>query len=309
MRRLLSFLIGLGLIGLAVFWFVTRPLSLGPDAVAGLTPDVAHGEQVFWAGGCASCHAAIDAKDGAKLLLGGGQRIVSDFGTFLVPNISPDPDQGIGKWSALDLANAMTRGVSPEGQHYYPAFPYPSYIRADLQDVVDLHAYLQTLPPVTTPSLPHEVGFPFNVRRILGGWKFLYLNKDWVVGGELTETETRGRYLAEALGHCGECHTPRNVLGGPDRGRWLAGGPVPGGKGRFPNITPASLEWSEDEIAEYLKSGFTPEFDSAGGHMALVVENFAKLTPEDRAAVAAYLKRVPAVAGAATESETETETD
>jgi mono/diheme cytochrome c family protein len=307
MRRFVSFLVMLGVFGLGVFWFVTRPSTLDAEALAGLTPDPVHGEQVFWAGGCASCHASIDAKDDAKLLLGGGQRIISDFGTFLVPNISPDPDQGIGGWSALDLANAMTRGVSPRGQHYYPAFPYPSYIRADLQDVVDLHAYLQTLPKVATPSAPHEVGFPFNVRRILGGWKFLYLNRDWVVAGDLTPEETRGRYLAEALGHCGECHTPRNALGGPDRARWLAGGPVPGGKGKFPNITPAKLEWSEDEIAEYLKSGFTPEFDSAGGHMALVVENFARLTPEDRAAVAAYLKRVPAVAD--NEPATETTTD
>jgi mono/diheme cytochrome c family protein len=295
MRRLLSLIVSLGLIGLGIFWFVTRPSTLPADALAGLTPDVAHGEQVFWAGGCASCHAAVDATGDAKLLLGGGQKLPSDFGTFVVPNISPDPVNGIGNWTALDLANAMTRGVSPAGQHYYPAFPYPSYIKADLQDIVDLHAYLQTLPPAATPSQPHEVGFPFNIRRILGGWKFLYLSKNWIVSGDMSETETRGRYLAEALGHCGECHTPRNALGGPDRSRWLAGGPVPGSdKARFPNITPAKLTWSEDEIASYLGTGFTPEFDSAGGHMALVVENLAKLPESDRAAIAAYLKKVPA---------------
>ena len=293
MRRLLTGLVVLGLIGFAVYWFVTRPDPLPEDALAGLTPDAVHGEQVFWAGGCAACHAAVDATGDGKFLLGGGQKFPSPFGTFVAPNISSDPEQGIGGWSALDLANAMTRGVSPEGQHYFPAFPYPSYIRADLQDVVDLHAFLQTVPAVATPSLPHEVGFPFNIRRNLGGWKFLFLNKDWVVTGDLTAEEERGRYLAEALGHCGECHTPRNALGGSDRSRWLAGGPIPGSAtGRFPNITPAKLSWSADEIVAYLETGFTPDFDSAGGHMALVVENTAKLPAEDRQALAAYLKKV-----------------
>ncbi len=295
MRRLLTALVVLGLIGFAVYWFLTSPDPLPEDALAGLTADPAHGEQVFWAGGCAACHAAADATGDGKLLLAGGQKFPSPFGTFVAPNISSDAENGIGGWSALDLANAMTRGVSPDGQHYFPAFPYPSYIRADLQDVVDLHAFLQTVPASATPSLPHEVGFPFNIRRNLGGWKFLFLNKDWVVTGDLTAEEERGRYLAEALGHCGECHTPRNALGGPDRSRWLAGGPVPGSTtGTFPNITPAKLTWSVDEIVAYLETGFTPEFDSAGGHMALVVENTAKLPVGDRQALAAYLKKVPA---------------
>jgi mono/diheme cytochrome c family protein len=294
MRRILWVMAALAVAGLGVFWVITRADTLPQDALAGLTPDPVHGEQVFWAGGCASCHADLTATGDTKLLLGGGQKFPSPFGTFLAPNISPDPENGIGGWSALDLANAMTRGVSPEGSHYFPAFPYPSYIRADLQDVVDLHAFLQTVPAVATPSLPHEVGFPFNIRRSLGGWKFLFLNDDWVVSGELTAEEERGRYLAEALGHCGECHTPRNALGGPDRGRWLAGGPVPGSAtGRFPNITPAKLTWSADDIAAYLETGFTPDFNSVGGHMALVVENTAQLPASDRQALAAYLKKVP----------------
>ena len=223
-----------------------------------------------------------------------GQEFPSPFGIFVAPNISPDPEQGIGKWSALDLANAMTRGVSPKGQHYYPVFPYASFAHAELQDVADLYAYLMTLPPVATPSQPHKVGFPFNIRRGLGLWKWLYLNKGWVVTGDLTAQETRGRYLVEGLSHCGECHTPRDMLGGMKRGQWLAGGPIPAAKGKFPNITPGKLTWSNADIVEYLTSGFTPDFDSAGGHMALVVENMAHLPPEDRAAIAAYLKIVPA---------------
>jgi mono/diheme cytochrome c family protein len=296
MRRPLTLLLVLALVGATTFLFVTRAQRLPPDALAGLTADPAKGERVFWAAGCASCHMAPGATGEARLVLSGGQRFASPFGTFVAPNISPDPDRGIGGWSVLDLANAMQRGVSPEGKHYFPVFPYASYIKANAQDVADLHAYLMTLPPSTEPSLPHEVGFPFSIRRLVGGWKFLYLNDDWAVPGELPGPAADGRYLAEALGHCGECHTPRDGLGGLETGRWFAGGPIPGeAQGRFPNITPAVLTWSEGEIADYLDTGFTPDYDSAGGHMALVVENMARLTPEDRAAIAAYLKAVPPV--------------
>jgi len=294
-RRILWAIAALAAIGLAGYWFVTRPAGLAAGAMDGLAPaDPARGELVFWAAGCASCHAAEGAKDAALLELGGGRRFPSPFGTFVAPNISPDPDHGIGGWTALDLARAMTLGVSPDGRHYFPAFPYTSYARAGLQDIADLHAFLMTLPPVATPSQPHEVPFPFGIRRNLGVWKALYLDPSWVLDGDLTAEEMRGRYLVEALGHCGECHTPRDALGGPDRARWLAGGPVPGGEGRFPNITPAKLTWSEDEIVEYLTTGFTPDFDSAGGHMALVVGNLARLPAADRTAIARYLGRVPA---------------
>lgn len=282
------------LIGAAVFWWLTMPQPLPASATAGLTGDAARGERIFWAGGCAACHADAKAEGAAKLVLGGGQEFPSPFGTFVAPNISPDPKNGIGGWTVADLANAMLRGVSPDGRHYYPVFPYASFANAELQDVADLHAFLQTLPPVATPSQPHKVGFPFNIRRGLGLWKRLYLGRGWVVTGDLTAEQMRGRYLVEGLGHCGECHTPRGPFGGLERDHWLAGAPIPGAKGRFPNITPAKLKWSQADIVEYLTSGFTPTFDSAGGHMALVVENTAHLPPEDRAAIAAYLKIVPA---------------
>ncbi|MDI3337338.1 cytochrome c [Defluviimonas aestuarii] len=293
MRRLLRLFYIVLILGVAVAWLVLRPNPLPDDALAGMTGDPARGELIFWAGGCASCHAGDKATEDAKLVLKGGQRFPSPFGTFVAPNISNDPEAGIGAWSDLDLANAMARGVSPKRRHYFPVFPYASYAKADLQDIVDLRAYLATLPADPTPSEAHEVGFPFNIRLSLGGWKFLFLKDGWVVDGDLTVEEQRGRYLAEALGHCGECHTPRNALGGMETGRWFAGGPVPAGRGNFPNITPAKLDWSNTDIVEYLTSGFTPEYDSAGGHMALVVQNMARLPANDRAAIAAYLKRVP----------------
>ncbi len=295
MRRLIVILGCLALAGLAVFWIVTAPETANADEIAGLEPDLERGEWVFNAGGCASCHAADEAEGDDKLVLVGGRPFATEFGTFYAPNISPHPEAGIGDWSAMDLVNAMRHGTSPEGAHYYPAFPYTSYAKAELSDIVSLHAYMQSLPASDTPSKPHDVGFPFNIRRTLGGWKFLFASDDWAVDGDLSDTEAHGRYLAEALGHCGECHTPRNALGGMTMSTWLGGGPNPNGRGNIPNITPGDLDWSEADIAEYLSSGFTPEFDTAGGHMTAVVENFAKLGGEDRAAVAAYLKVVPPV--------------
>jgi len=297
--RLIRWLIFLGILGFGAFWFFTRPAVLAADQLAGLTGDAARGEPVFWATGCASCHSADGAKGEAKLVLSGGRRFASQFGTFIAPNISSDPVHGIGGWSLPDLANAITRGVSPEGQHLFPALPYGAYNKLALQDVADLHAYLATLPSDATPSLPHEVGFPFNIRRLLGGWKLLFATTGWTIPDPLSPEEERGRYLVEAAAHCTECHTPRAALGGLDRSRWLAGVTGPDGKELAPNITPAVLTWSEDEIVEYLTSGFTPEYDSVGGHMAFVVENMARLPVSDRAAIAAYLKKVPPVAAAA----------
>lgn len=292
--RLLPSLAALAIVAAGVGWWLTAPKPMPDSAFSGLTGDTAHGEQVFTAAGCASCHMAPGAEGEAQRVLGGGQRFASPFGTFLAPNISPDPTHGIGGWTLAQFGNAVMRGVSPEGEHYYPAFPYSAFNKMTMQDLADLKAFMDTLPPDATPSLPHEVGFPFNIRRSLGGWKLLFLRDVWVIDGTLSETETRGRYIAEALAHCGECHTPRNLLGGLERGRWLAGAPNPSGQGTIPNITPAKLGWSEGEIVEYLTSGFTPEFDSVGGHMAHVVENMSRLPESDRQAVAAYLKKVPA---------------
>ena len=294
MPPIFRWLIAAALLGAAVFWVVTMPADVDAAALEGVEGDAGRGERLFWAAGCANCHAAPEAEGEEKLVLAGGQRFPSPFGTFLAPNISPS-EAGIGGWSLADLARAMQKGVGPGGEHLYPAFPYNSYAMAEVQDVADIHAYIGTLPESDAASQPHEVGFPFNIRRSLGGWKLLFGRDDWVVGGELGEEEARGRYLVEALGHCGECHTPRNALGGWDTGAWLAGAPSPDGEGRIPNITPGGLDWSAGDIAEYLKSGFTPEFDTAGGEMAVVVQSTARLTDEDRAAIAAYLKAVPAV--------------
>lgn len=295
MRRAVYGLAGMALLGLAGFWALTTPRLPSLAGYAGLTGDSAAGETVFWAAGCASCHAAAEARGEALLVLSGGQRFVTAFGTFLAPNISPDPGAGIGGWTLEEFAGAITAGVSPAGEHLYPALPYAAYARMAPQEVADLKAFIDGLPPSATPSQPHELGFPFNIRRALGLWKLMFLSQDWVITGDLTAEETRGRHLVEALAHCGECHTPRNALGGLQTAKWLAGAASPDGKGKTPNITPARLDWSGREIVEYLTSGFTPDFDSVGGAMAHVVDNMARLPESDRAAVAAYLARVPPV--------------
>ncbi|MEM7722382.1 MAG: c-type cytochrome [Pseudomonadota bacterium] len=293
MRKLLLSLIALGGIGLALFWGLTRPASVSDAEVAGLTGDPVAGEQIFWAAGCASCHAGAEAEGEARLILAGGQRFPSDFGTFHAPNISPHPDVGIGGWTLAEFTNALQNGVSPEGRHYYPAFPYTAYRLMERQDIADLYAFMQTLPAVNTPSLPHEVGFPFSIRRLVGGWNLLFLNDDYVLQGDLSPEVERGRYLSEALAHCAECHTPRNALGALDTAAWMSGAPDFNGPGRVPALTPDELDWSVRDIAAYLNDGFTPEFDAAGGHMVSVIRNMAMLPETDRLAIAEYLKALP----------------
>jgi mono/diheme cytochrome c family protein len=297
--RLTTGLALLIVLGAGGAWVLSAPAAPLPDsALAGLTPDASRGATIFAVAGCASCHSAPDAAYSLTPVLAGGEAFASDFGTFVAPNISPDPDQGIGGWTDAQIISAVQHGVDDEGSHLYPAFPYASYNKASLQDMVDLVAFWRTLPAADTPSQPHQVGFPFSIRRAVGMWKLLFNSTDFVVQGDLTPEQDRGRYLVEALGHCAECHTPRNVLGGLSRGQWLSGAPNPSGDGRIPNITPGGLTWSEGEIAEYLKSGFTPEFDTAGGAMAEVVKNTGQLADEDRAAIAAYLKIVPPIVSA-----------
>lgn len=296
MRRALLWLAGLALAGAAAFWLLTLPRGLTAAEIAALPAgDASRGETLFWAGGCASCHAARGATGDDALRLGGGQRLATAFGTFTVPNISPDPADGIGAWTPGDFANAMLRGLDPAGRHLYPAFPYPSYSRMTHGDIADLHAYLATLPPVSGRPPPSDLAFPYSIRRGVGLWKLAFLDPAPVVAIDATNpTLARGRYLAEGPGHCGECHTPRNAAGGTERSRWLAGAPAAEGEGRVPNITPGRLDWSEADIAYYLETGFTPDFDSVGGTMAEVQRNMAKLPATDRDAIAAYLKAVPA---------------
>jgi mono/diheme cytochrome c family protein len=289
----------LAAIGGILFWVLTAPQRLDPQTVADAREgDPVKGETVFWESGCAACHAAPGSKDADRLRLSGGVTLKSPFGDFHTPNISMDLDDGIGAWGFIDFANAVQRGVSPAGEHYYPAFPYTSYARMQLSDVADLWAFFKTLPEVRGRQPGHDLPFPFNIRRSLGGWKLLFFRQGPVLEiAGASEAVKRGQYLVEGPGHCGECHTPRNLLGGAKLGQWLAGGPNPEGKGNIPNITGGEGgidAWSEKEVASMLSDGFKPDFDSVGSSMAQVVLNWAHAPETDRAAAAAYLKAIPA---------------
>lgn len=294
-RRATKISLGLALLGFAAAYFATQPHPGSVQDLENLAGNAVDGQQIFVAAGCAACHLAPGDRRDAPPVLSGGMALVSPFGTFVAPNISPDPDHGIGRWSLAQFSHALRDGVSPDGQHLFPALPWNAYNKMTGQDLANLFAYLQSLPASSEPSKPHDLRFPFNLRRALGGWKLFFENRAWHLAETPTPELARGRYIVEALAHCAECHTPRNALGGLDHRRWMAGAAAPDGKGRVPNITPAALHWSAAEIFAYLTTGFTPDFDSVGGEMAHVVDNMSKLPEADVRAVVAYLKALPAV--------------
>lgn len=284
-------------VGLATFWWLTTPAAVSSDPLPAHTPNLANGLAAFNAGGCSSCHAVPGQPD--RLKLGGGLAIPSPFGTFYAPNISPDPADGIGRWTEAGFVAAVTKGVSPAGFHYFPAFPYTSYAHARVEDIRDLFAYLKTLPAVSDKVRDHDVPFPFNIRRNLGIWKQLFMDgRPFMPDAARSAQWNRGAYLVNSLGHCAECHSPRNFLGGIVAAQRFAGGPDPEGEGWIPNITQKGLgEWSENDIGYFLETGEMPDGDKAGGSMRRVIRNTSQLSPEDRAAIAQYLKSVPPVQG------------
>jgi mono/diheme cytochrome c family protein len=296
LRRLVVLALIAAVVGFGVFWVVTIPATVPASALAAHTPNLDNGKTMFLIGGCASCHATPGQDDKTKL--GGGVGLKSPFGTFYTPNISPDPNLGIGKWTEANFVTAMVKGTSPDGRHYFPAFPYTSYQRIGTGDLRDLFAYLKTLPAVQDKSKPHDVPFPFNIRRTLGGWKFLFLDGKPFEGNPARDVVwNRGAYLVNGPGHCAECHSPRNVLGGIIASQRFAGGPSPDGDGFVPNITQKGLSLSEEQVIKLLKTGETPDGDTVGGEMGKVVANTGKLSAEDRAAIAAYIKSLPPVEG------------
>ncbi len=298
LRKLLILMVTLVVIGAAAFWLITVPATVSANSLAPYAPNLENGKTMFYAGGCASCHARPDQDD--KTRLGGGRGLKSPFGTFYVPNISPDRKDGIGGWSEANFVTAMLKGTSPDGSHYYPAFPYTSYQHIRMEDLRDLFAYLQTLPPVPGKVRDHDLPIYFTIRRLLGGWKFLFLDgRPFEPDPSKPAQWNRGAYLVNGPGHCAECHSPRNFLGAIVANQRFGGGPDPeGGDGWVPNITQAGTgDYSVRDIERVLETGDLPDGDSVGGAMTAVVGNTSKLAAEDRAAIAAYVKSLPPVQG------------
>lgn len=289
MGRFILFLLAALGIALGAGLWLTRASPLAPGTMAAFRGDPGHGREVFLAAGCAGCHGAPGAVLDPEPVLAGGTRLATSFGTFLSPNITPDPVEGIGAYDLDGFAGVLLRGVTPEGRHVYPAMPYTAYVHMALQDIADLKAYLDTLPDAAARNQPNELAFPWSIRRLVGLWKRAYLDEAFVAAAP-SPTMERGRYLVEALGHCAQCHTPRDRWGGLDRSRWMAGAPAVSGHGAVPNITPAALDWSQSEIVYYLESGINPDHEEVGREMAEVIAGLGQLPAEDREAIAVYLK-------------------
>jgi mono/diheme cytochrome c family protein len=299
MRSIATALLLLAAVGLAVFYVLTVPSRLPLDALKPRTTDLANGETLFNIGGCASCHAT--PKQDNRLRLGGGLELKSPFGTFKVPNISSDAKVGIGAWTEEQFANAMLKGVGRNNEHLFPSLPYTSYQRMSLNDVRDLFAFLKTVPPDASPSRPHVLPFPFNVRRLLGGWKLLFLDGEAFTPAPARDSlYNRGAYLVEGPGHCAECHSSRNLLGAIKPSQRFAGGAGLEGDGWVPNITPHAdglAGWSVADFEFFLSTGLTPDGYSVSSGMTDVIRNTSKLTADDRRAVATYLVALPARPG------------
>ncbi|HET6469136.1 MAG TPA: cytochrome c, partial [Geminicoccaceae bacterium] len=251
-------------------------------------------ELMFNIGGCTNCHTARGAE-----LLAGGDPLRTPFGIFHPPNITPDPATGIGGWSDADFIRAMREGLSPEGEPYYPAFPFTSYTRMSDEDVIALKAWLATVPPVVRETPGHELRFPYSVRTSLWGWRTLFFSPQrFEPDPQRSAAWNRGAYLVQGPGHCGECHTPRGAMGAMDPDRAYAGADLGGPDGQVPNITSDPEHgigaWSDAELRTALTLGMLPDGDFIGGEMAKVVTNgTSKLPPEDLDAIITYLRSLP----------------
>jgi mono/diheme cytochrome c family protein len=254
-----------------------------------------HGEYVFRISGCSHCHTAENGEQ-----LAGGRALVTPFGTFYTPNISAHKTAGIGTWSVDDLQRALRHGVSPDGNDYYPAFPFTSYTRMHNDDLRALHAYILSLPGSEQANRAHELAWFLQWRFAARVWKWLFFDSgDFQPRTDQSEQWNRGAYIAEAMGHCGECHTPRNPFGALRPDMAYAGNAQGPEDELVPNITPHATtgigDWSRDDLLEFLKFGERPDGEYTAGSMDSVIEGLRHLTAEDRDALTDYLRALPPI--------------
>jgi mono/diheme cytochrome c family protein len=257
---------------------------------------VTRGEYLVHAGGCFSCHTVAGGEK-----LAGGRALATPFGTFYSPNITPDPETGIGRWTDALFLQALREGVRPDGANYFPVFPYPSFTGITDRDALAIKAYLFSLPPVHRENRPHDVPLPFSWRFLQAGWKLLFFTPGpFPPAPERSIVYNRGAYLVTALAHCGECHTPRNFLGATQSGQRLAGAPDGPDGQLVPNITPdrdtGIGKWEKDDVVELLRTGTTPELSKVKGAMRETVDDGLKyLSDSDLEAIADYLFAQPPI--------------
>jgi len=252
---------------------------------------VKSGEYIFNMGGCASCHTAKDDQP-----LAGGLPMETPFGVFYTPNITPDKSTGIGDWTNADFIRAMTKGEAPDGNHYYPAFPYTSYSKMSRQDLLALKQFLDKQTPIAAKNKSHELSFPFNIRPLMTVWKLVNFDSTpFQTNRKKSPAWNRGAYIVNGPGHCVECHSPRNVIGGIKTDELLTGNPKGPEGEAVPGLTMANdnrvSQWSDEDLLFSIQIGMTPDGDFLGGSMGHVIENStAKLSEEDLKAIVEYLR-------------------
>ena len=278
-------------------WTLFAGLVVAMSAAHATDPAaVARGKYLFEASDCSGCHAG----NGTSANPSGGLGLDTPFGTFRAPNITPDKQYGIGNWSQAEFQRALRMGVGKHGEYLFPVFPYTSFTRITDKDSADIYAYLMTLPPVNVPNKPHEAKAPFGWRSLLVFWRTLFFSEGAQRPDATRSAEwNRGDYLVHAVGHCSECHTPRNALGAMKPSMAFSGN-VGGPDGQnAPNITSDVAtgigDWSVADIQNLLKTGMTPDSDLVGSGMKAVVRGTSKLTDEDRHAMAIYIKSLPPI--------------
>jgi mono/diheme cytochrome c family protein len=253
------------------------------------------GEYLVRAGGCFSCHTAAGGQP-----LAGGRALATPFGTFYSPNITPDPETGIGRWTDAQFLRALREGVRPDGANYFPVFPYPSFTEIIDNDALAIKVYLFSVPAVRQDNRPHDVVFPFSWRVLQTGWKLLFFTPGpFQPAPDRSTAYNRGAYLATALAHCGECHTPRNFFGATRSDQRLSG-TSDGPDELVPNITPdpgtGIGKWEKSDVVELLKTGTTPEQSKVKGAMRETIQDGLKyLSDADLEAIADYLFAKPPI--------------
>jgi len=268
---------------------------LGPDAIPQHQANLENGKVLYTIGGCINCHRPDPANAAADASLpSGGAPLKTPIGTFYPPNLTPDPDSGIGKTSELEFINALQRGISRGGSHDIPAFPYTSYAAMKTEDVLDIRSYLMTLTPVKADNKPADIPFPFILRRGIGLWKYIgFSDAKWQPDPNQTASWNRGAYLVNGPGHCGECHTPRNIFMVRDDARAFAGGPHPEGEGRVPSLrglVERQRYKDAKDLVSAMQFGETLGYDKlSSGGMGAVQSNLSKLPEADVQAIAEYL--------------------
>jgi mono/diheme cytochrome c family protein len=281
-------LAALTLVASAAAIFFLRPVT-GPERDLTLAGDVARGEYLMRLGGCVACHTDVE---GGRAALSGGAGLVTPFGTFVPPNITSDPEAGIGNWSVQQFSDAMSNGMGPQGP-LYPAFPYENYTLMSDQEIVDLYAALMATAPTSEPAAASDIPFPFNIRMAMAGWQNLFFAPArFEPDAGQSADYNLGKYLAYGPAHCVACHTPRNALGALEWDKALTGSPG-GTGGRAPDITAAALVaegYDVEILVQTLKDGFTPSFDVLGGAMGEVItDSTSHWTDADLTALATYL--------------------